>query len=172
MTLGELAYLLDVDPKWVQNAAAALGRRLPYTLLTARKLAVTRSLVDATGMPLPRAYALAGRILSRHDGSRRPVRIRDGGGDVTLTVELYRILSAVHVGLSRLRTMYQPGQRGRPAERRPDPIRAAAEHGLDLTLLAANLRRTPAERLRQLDGMTAFRRRVRRGRARPDLRQR
>ena len=25
MTLAEFAYVLDVDPKWVQNAAAALG---------------------------------------------------------------------------------------------------------------------------------------------------
>jgi hypothetical protein len=27
MTLAEFAYLLDVDPKWVQNAAAALAVR-------------------------------------------------------------------------------------------------------------------------------------------------
>jgi hypothetical protein len=33
---------------------------------------------------------------------------------------------------------------------------------LDLTLLAANLRRTPTQRLRQLDAMVDFRRRVRR----------
>ena len=41
---------------------------------------------------------------------------------------------------------------------------AAEDYGLDLTLLAANLRRTPAQRLRQLDAMADFRRRARRGR--------
>lgn len=45
-----------------------------------------------------------------------------------------------------------------------DPIRVAAEHGLDLSLLRANLRRTPAERLRQLDGMMEFVRAMRRAR--------
>ena len=36
MTLGEFAYVLDVDPKWVQNAGAALRSPLRYTLATAR----------------------------------------------------------------------------------------------------------------------------------------
>jgi hypothetical protein len=40
----------------------------------------------------------------------------------------------------------------------------AEEYGLDLSLLAANLKRTPAQRLRQLDAMADFRRRARRGR--------
>lgn len=43
-----------------------------------------------------------------------------------------------------------------------DPLKAAREYGLDLSLLQANLRRTPAERLRQLDAMLSFVHRVRR----------
>lgn len=164
MTLGEFAYLLDVSPKWVQNVAAVVGGSLPYTLLTARRLAVARALVEATGMLMPRAYALATDVLKRNDGSRRPVRIPGDDGDVVLTVDVYRILAAVSAGLSRLRTMYQPRRRGRPASGRPDPRQVAAEYGLDLSLLAANLRRTPAQRLRQLDAMVDFRLRVRRGR--------
>ncbi|MGH7516114.1 MAG: hypothetical protein ACREOC_01410 [Gemmatimonadales bacterium] len=66
------------------------------------------------------------------------------------------------VGLSRLRTMYAARRRGRPTMVRRDPIRAAEEYGFDLTLLAANPRRTPAERLRQLDAMADFRQRIRR----------
>lgn len=81
---------------------------------------------------------------------------------MTVTVDVYRILATLSAGLSRLRTMQAPRRPGRPARARRDPIRAAEAHGLDLSLVAANLRRTPAERLRQLDGMADFRRRVRR----------
>lgn len=166
MMLGEFACLLDADPKWVQNAAAALGKHLRYTLAGAQRLAVARALTESTGMSLPRAYAAAGTALRLFDGSRRPVALpteaeQSGGAPVTITVDVYRILAAVNAGLSRLRTMYAPRLRGRlPASR--DPIRAAEEYGIDVTLLAENLRRTPAERLRQLDAMAGFRRRVRR----------
>jgi hypothetical protein len=43
-----------------------------------------------------------------------------------------------------------------------DPLAAARTYGIDLTLLAANLRRSPEERIRQLDAMLDFARRVRR----------
>ena len=164
MTLAEFAYLLDADPKWVQNAAAALGGSLRYTLPTARRLAVARALARTADMPLPRAYALAGEALRKAGSSRAPVRVSDEADPVAVTVDVFRILAAVNVGLSRLRTMYVPRRRGRPATLRRDPIRAAEEYGLDLGLLAANLRRTPAERLRQLDAMADFRRRAARGR--------
>jgi hypothetical protein len=163
MTLAEFAYLLDADPKWVQNAAAAIGGSFHYTLLTAQRLAVARALGQTADMPLPRAYAIAGKILRQSGGSREPVRISDDADPVAVTVDVFRVLATVSVGLSRLRTMYAPRQRGRPATLQRDPIRVAEEYGLDLSLLAANLRRTPAERLRQLDAMADFRRRARRG---------
>jgi hypothetical protein len=166
MTLAEFAYLLDADPKWVQNAAAALGGSLRYTLPTARRLAVARALAETVDMPLSRAYAIASEVLQKSDGSKAPVRVSDDTDPVTLTVDVFRILATVSVGLSRLRTMYAPRRRGRPPTLRRDPIRVAEEYGLDLSLLAANLRRTPAERLRQLDAMADFRRRAGRGRRR------
>jgi hypothetical protein len=162
MTLAEFAYLLDADPKWVQNAAAVLGGSLRYTLPSAQRLAVARALVTAADMPLPRAWAVAGKALRDSGSSREPIRLSGDADPVAVTVDVYRILAAVSVGLSRLRTMYAPRRRGRPATLRRDPIRAAEEYGLDLSLLAANLRRTPAERLRQLDAMAHFRRRARR----------
>jgi hypothetical protein len=164
MTLAQFAYLLDADPKWVQNAAAALGGSLRYTLPTAQRLAVARALAETAGMPLPRAYTIAGKVLRKSGGSREPVRVSDDTDPVAVTVDVFRILAAVSVGLSRLRTMYAPRRRGRPATLRRDPIRVAEEYGLDLSLLAANLKRTPAQRLRQLDAMADFRRRARRGR--------
>ncbi len=170
MTLGEFAYLLDVPPKWIQNVAATLGGSLRYSLTTAPRLAVARALAEALGVPMPRAYAIAADVLRRYDGSREPVPllgaepVGTGGpaGPVLVTVDVYRILAAVNTGLARLRTMYAPRRRGRPASAPRDPIRVATDYGLDPTLLAANLRRTPAERLRQLDAMVDFRRRARR----------
>ena len=164
MTLAEFAYLLDVDPKWVQNTAAALGGSLRYTIPSARRLAVARALAETAGMPMPGAWALAGGVLRKAGGSEEPVRVSADGDPVAVTVDVYRIVAAVNVGLSRLRTMYAPRQRGRPAKVRRDPLRAAEEYGLDLTLLGANLRRTPAERLKQLDAMADFRARARRAR--------
>lgn len=162
MTLSEFAYLLNVSPKWVQNTAVVLGREFRYDLPTARRVAVARALAEALELPIARAYAMAGDVLERYDGSRRPVSVSTPDGVVDVQVDVYRILAAVYTGLSRMRTNYAPRLRGRPTAERRDPIRAAAEYGLDLTLLAANLRRTPAERLRQLDAMVDFRRRVRR----------
>jgi len=36
-----------------------------------------------------------------------------------------------------------------PSNRRKDPIKAAAEYGIDIPMLMANLNRTPAERIRR-----------------------
>jgi len=166
MTLGEFSLLLNVEPKWVLNAAAALGGSLRYTLPAAKRLAITRALNAALGVPIPRAHELASQILARYKADGLPVLIvgegKTGGlGDaVETTVDVYRILAAVYTGLSRLRTTHAYRRRGRPGTARRDPVRAAAEYGLDLTLLSANLGRTTVERLQQLDAMTNFRRRV------------
>jgi len=49
-----------------------------------------------------------------------------------------------------------------PSKRRKDPIRAAADYGIDIPMLVANLNRTPAERIRRhqiaLDTFNALRR--------------
>lgn len=167
MTLGEFSLLVNVEPKWVLNASATLGGSLAYTLPAAKRLAVARALNQALGVPIPKAYELAAQILARYK-AELPVTLRTEGkagelGDaVHTTVDVHRILAAVYTGLSRLRTAYAPRRRGRPVTARRDPVQAAAEYGLDLTLLSANLGRTPAQRLRQLDAMAGFRRHVRR----------
>lgn len=162
MTLGEFSCLLDVEPKWVQNVVASLGGSLPFTLAAARRLAVARALADALGVPMPRAHALAGSVLRRYKGSRTPVTVNlPEDAAVTVTIDVYRILARVSVGLSRLRTLYAERQRGRPAAPR-NPIAAAEDYGVDISLLKSNLRRTHEQRLRQLDAMVDFRRRVRR----------
>jgi hypothetical protein len=39
--------------------------------------------------------------------------------------------------------------RNSPPKQRKDPIRAAADYGIDIPMLIANLARTPAERIRR-----------------------
>ncbi len=163
MTLAELAHLAGAEPKWVLNAFSALGREAPrhYTADLARRLAVTRSVHYATGMPISAAYALAARALRATRGARA-VPVSTDDPDVVLSIDVTRILSSVSVRESVLRTTFAPRKRGRPFGRRRNAIRAAREFGLDPSLLADNLALTPAERLRRLDAMARFRRHVRR----------
>jgi hypothetical protein len=159
MTLADLARLLDADPKWVLNTLAVLGRRPGrYSQALARRLAVTRALHLATGMPLGHAFALAAKAL--RVGGTAPVTVPTKEPHVTITTDLPRLLSALSVRYSLLRTTLAPRRRGRPARQRRDAVTAAREWGLDTSLLMDNLRKTPQERLRQLDAMAAFARSV------------
>lgn len=167
MTLSELALVVGVPPKTILNAAAALQMPTRYTLPLARRLAVALALQQGAGIPLPRAWALAREALRRFRTEGGAATIAgDSAGVVAVQVDVYRILAAVNVRLSQLRTMYAPRRRGRRAEPL-DPLVRATAHGLDLSLLRANLRRSPTQRLAQLDAMQDFRRRVRRGPAVP-----
>jgi hypothetical protein len=160
MTLAEAAYLTGASPKWVLNTIAALGRSRRYSAALARRLTVARAIHEATGVPLVRSLRTASDLLAGHHTGPASVMTPGPDSDVALVVDLNRILSSFNIRYSVLRTSFAPRQRGRPPARRPDPLRAAFEWGLDLTLLAGNLAKTPAERLRQLDAMAAFAYRV------------
>ena len=162
MTLAELAHVLDASPKWVLNALAALGGRKRYSIVLARRLAVTRAIQKATGAPLALAFAQAERALRSYHGEEEPVVIPTGDGDVGVMVDIRRILSSLNVRLSVIRTSFGARKRGRPPRRRRDPLQTASEWGIDVTLLADNLDKTVEQRVRQLDAMAAFARGVRR----------
>jgi len=165
MTLAELALVVGVPPKTILNAAAVLGTPTRYTLPLARRMAIAMALQQEAGIPLPQAWALAAEALRRFGPASRVVSITGNPpGAVTVRVDVYRILAAVNVRLSQLRTMYAPRRRGRRAAP-VDPLIRAEAQGLDLSLLRANLRRSPRQRLAQLDAMQDFRRRVHRGHA-------
>jgi hypothetical protein len=159
VNLAELAHLVAAEPKWVLNALAALGGHPRYSLALARRLMVARSINEATGAPVAHAFRLAGRAL--REGAQSPVVIPHGK-EAGVWIDLPRILSSFNVRLSVLRTTFAPRQRGRRPSRRRDPLTAASDYGLDLTLLADNARKTPEQRLRQLDSMVKFARRVQR----------
>ena len=160
--LAELAFLVDVDGKWVLNTLAALGRPHRYSIALARRLAVTIALQKGSGAPLTIAFSQAEQALRSYQGHDAPVVVPSDDDDVALQVDVHRILSSLNIRLSLLRTNVAPRQRGRPRTRRRDALRVAEKWGIDSSLLADNLEKTVEQRVRQLDAMAAFARQVRR----------
>ena len=163
MTLAAFARLLATTPKWVLNTLHALDRHPRYSLDLARRLAVTREIHDTLGVPLSTAFTLAQQALRQTPiaGSLVTVSSR-ADGNVSLTIDLYRLLSSFNVRLAELRESYAPPTLGRPRTRPVDALAAAADWGLDLSLVRDNMRKPPHERLRQLDAMHSFATRARR----------
>lgn len=160
MTLAEFALLVDAEPKWVLNAIQVLGRPLPYTMPMAQQLALTRRLQRALQTTLAVAWDLAVMALAH---GADPVRLPATPDSLVIVeIDMARVHSEFNVRRSFVETMHTPRRAGRPRKRRVTATRAAEQQGLDLSLLKANLDRSPAQRLRQLDGMVAFRQRVRR----------
>lgn len=163
MTLSEFAQLVDSPGKWVLNTLAALDPGAAYTLELAGRLVLTRAIHGACSMPLAEAWKLAPRVLAEWDGSTTPVTLRVHPlDDVSLTVDVYRVLASLHVRRATCVEREAHRVRGRPRTRAVDPITDAQAWGLDLSLIHDNLRKSPADRLRQLDAMHAFSSRTRR----------
>ncbi|MGH7556423.1 MAG: hypothetical protein ACREMD_01315 [Gemmatimonadota bacterium] len=161
MTLGRFAIAVGAEPKWVLNAGALLGHAIPYSVEEARGLGLAKWIHDELGVTLKRAHRMAAEILEQPlppagPGPAQPLapsaslEFADGG--LTIVVDLERYLSDFAVRLSRARTHYAPRRRGRPPDK-PGSRAAerALEHGIDVDLVRANMRLTPAERLRRLD---------------------
>lgn len=159
MTLAQFAVAVGADPKWVQNAAAGLGRPVEYTVKEARHLGLVRVLQSTLGVPLRAADQMAGAAL-REGADELTVR-EAPDGSVRVVVDVRRYLSTFTAALSRALSGYEPRARGRPMVRERG-VAAARAYGMDLSLLQASLRRTPAERIRQLDADMEFLRTLRR----------
>ena len=162
MTLAQFAIALGADPKWVQNAGAALGRQLRYTPEEARRLGLARMIQGATGMPLQRADEVAAFVLASHEQVRQVV-VESADGSVQLTIDLARYESTFGARLALARRE-QPERRGRPPRRGGDPLARASEFGIDISLLRSNLQRTPEERLRNAGENAELVRRLREAR--------
>ena len=161
MTLSDFALLVDAPPKWVLNTRAVLGSGVCYSVPIAERLALVRVLNRDLGIALPRAWSLAGAALLRPVGQSEVVSVVAGDGSVTVAIDViaYRrpLRRAVHNS-----QLQAPRRAGRKPRRSSNPVSAAQRHGLDVSLLQANLKRSPSERLRQLDAMASFSSRVRR----------
>ena len=155
MTLGQFACALGTTTKWVQNAWTVLGLEPLYQEAELWRLALTRLLEESLGIPLKKAYAMAGRIDLPVEGGPRELRLVDAG-TLAVTVDWSRFATGLMANLSRARTQYQERRRGRPPKERLHGLEAARQMGLDIGLLRHSLKRSPAERLRALDQDLAF----------------
>lgn len=155
MTLGRFALIVGAPPRWVQNAIAQLGERTRYTEDSARRLGLAREIREVTGMSLRRAWRIAREALEAWPAKRTWVTDRPGGS-VRVFVDVERYLSGYAARLSLARARYAERRRGRIPRRPRDPLAAARAYGVDVDLLRESLRRSPAERLRQLDADVEF----------------
>lgn len=161
MTRAQFAAAIGAPEKWVHNAAAALGGPVRYTPANARRLAVARAIQTA----VPVALRVADRWgVAALAGARRGalVEVVPVAGAVGVTIDLSHILSVFTARLGQA-LHDEPRTRGRrphrPAGGRVtgrDARARAKANGLDVSLIDANLRRSPAERLRLLDANAAF----------------
>jgi transcriptional regulator with XRE-family HTH domain len=154
-TLGQFATAVGAPKRWVQNAFQALGLPAVYTEPLARRLAFAKAVKEACGMPLRRAFPLAGEALARWP-AQNTWELREPDGAVRVVIDLERFLSDYAVRLSLSRTYYAEKRRGRPRKRKRRGIALAKWYGVDLSLLVESLKRTPEERLRQLDEAREF----------------
>jgi len=157
LTLGQFAYALGAPTKWVQNTWAILDLGPIYGVAELWRLALVLLLERAMDVPLKRAYATALEAIPHPAGlgGTRELRLVEEGA-LDVSVDWARFSSAVLAGLSRARTQYQERPRGRPRTEKLHGIAAARAQGIDVGLLRASLRRSPADRLRTLDEDLAF----------------
>ena len=168
MTLAEYSRLVGASPKWVLNTLKSLGAERRYSVDMARRLMLARVLHAEAGIPMSKAMELARRLLRAPYSVTSSVAVRlSADGDVVLTVDVYRLLSSFHVRLAEVRESYAPRARGRPRTRPSTAVTTALEWGLDLSLIHDNLRKSPTQRIRELDAMNHFSRGVSRSTGRP-----
>ena len=160
MTLGQFATAVGAPPRWVLNALTRLKVARRYAEPLARRLALAKMLADAAGTALPDAWAFAGRALAETDPFDT-WRHESPSGAIALVVEMPRFFTSYGARLALARNQYGEKPRGRGATRRGTAIERAQAYGVDTTLLGAQLTRTPAQRVSELDQNLEFLRKVR-----------
>ena len=124
MKLAQFAALIGASPKWVLNSLPVIGGEVGYTLKNARRLAVTRSLNGALGIPLPLAWRYAARALDQWDGIH-PIQLFAAPDDVIrVEIDMPRLMSAFSVRTSRVATMHHARRPGRHQCRTYEATRA------------------------------------------------
>jgi hypothetical protein len=157
----EFAYLIGVNPKWVHNAALRLKRPIRFSVKEAIRLSLARRVHDEFGIPLPRAVQLANDAL--HESVEGSFVVESSDAFMRLSIDMTRFLIAFNARLSWMRSQAPIPDRGRkPGPIHGDALTVARTYGLDISLIQANLRRSPAERLRALDENMDFVRKVQR----------
>ena len=165
MTARQTAIAAGAELKWLVNSAALLRRPLRYTPQTAKWWGLVRLLTEKLGLSLKAAADAATAALGQADSSTRVSAGTDPSGATSIVIDLRRYESTFLANLSRALQLETPRRRGRPRRDRitgRDAVRAASEYGIDIGLLQASLRRTPAARLALLEANVEFVRAARR----------
>lgn len=156
MTVRQMAVAAAADLKWLNNSAALLDRRLRASPTEARWWGLVRLLVDDVGLSLKPAAAAASTALLGLGSLAAVSAAGDRSGSATVVVDLPRYQSIFLGNLSRALVHETPRRRGRRAVGRIGSIAAARRYGVDMDLLRAALRRSPAQRLALLEDNAAF----------------
>lgn len=155
LTTAEMAALIGVDVKWIHNAALRLRRPVRHSAKEAIRLALAHQLHQLLSLPLGRAVDIATDAL--HEDMDVPFVVASSDGAIELRIDMLRFLTAINARLAWIRMQASPPERGRPRRRSSgDPLTVARAHGVDLSLVRANLRRSPQERLDALDENAEF----------------
>jgi hypothetical protein len=156
MTVKQFAMAVGVDPKWIHNAAQALGCRFTRTLTEARWLRLAHLIHEGTGMPLARAASLAREAIGRGGAACTLDIPASTDGSLTLELDLDRFESSFAAAATAALAFGGERRRGRASSRPRDPIAAAQAHGVDVGLVLRSLAVTAGERLARLDEDRAF----------------
>ena len=148
MTLAQFALAVNAEPKWVQNASAAIGLYLRYSEDEARQLGLAKLIQETAGTPLRGAWEMAGQALANNSPTLAIVA-ETGDGSVRLIVDVHRYLCTFSAWLSRA-YVYEPRRRGRPAVREQGPGWEDA-YGISVAHITANMRRPLEDRLAEAD---------------------
>ncbi len=155
MNLTQLVAAAGADRKWLLNASAILEKPLSHTPRQAKWWGLVRILDKQFGLELAFAASVANRALSR-ESDAVPLRAsEDPSATAALVIDMARYDSVASANLSRALVRETPKRRGRRSEQR-DPIASARAYGIDISLIEASIKRTPAERLAKLDANRAF----------------
>jgi hypothetical protein len=157
MTAHQFAIAARADVKWILNSSALLGRRVRHTPADSRWWGLVRLLTENLALPLQAAADAATRSLGTRSEAVITV-IADPSHSASLLIDLSRYESIFLGNLSRALVQETPRRRGRPVRPRGGAasIDAALRYGVDLGLVRAALRRTPAKRLEMLEANAGF----------------
>ncbi len=160
LTRSQFASVARADEKWVENAAAALGRRLRYTPDEARWMGIVRLLAHEFAIPVARAAELADVAVRAPSETRSFTLAVSADGVISAVIDLARYHSTFVAALSAALHHGGPRRRGRPPARRTtrasNAVARAKAHGVDISLLRSALEQPPAVRLARLDASSSF----------------
>ena len=158
MTAHQFAIAARADVKWILNSSALLDRRVRHTPAESRWWGLVRLLTESLALPLQTAAEAATMCLGTRSEAVRIAVMADPSQSASLLIDLPRYESIFLGNLSRALVQETPRRRGRPSRVRSGAgaIDSARRYGVDLGLVQAALRRTPAERLAMLEANAGF----------------